>query len=438
MNKGSVDMKMEDTYQQTLRDVARKQKRDIRKLQESEKEIKKLKDQVLEKMEALFKELDLKVTADTTNKTRRKKGGGNEVKTYRFEAMFSCNNKEKLGKQKDLKKMKGIVKKVSAVGVGIKIEDHSEALVSPTEIQKNPVLQQKKCFRREMKFSSSMWKNTAVLCTPHNKEHTMKQILESLATGITALSLKNHPFKRKGLEKKLLYIYGMVIVAMADKKFHEKEKAYIAVLLNTLEISLKELQNILCTVENDPDHISEEVASFLLEENLNNRYYFMLEAITVAYIDEYIHENEIQIIEDFFRLLKMNKIQKKKLFDIHNCLRKKQFKTVRSWAERAGVKSDALIEYHETVCINIKLYKEIVQLPLSRRVKRILKRHNFFLLGDLIKSKNELKIIRGIGKKSYNEILNALKHNGISIDMVIDGYPDKDFFTILKQGTVTY
>lgn len=260
--------------------------------------------------------------------------------------------------------------------------------------------------------------------------------IKSVPEKITKLRMETHPFSNKSLEKKMAYLFGMVLVSIIDNELHEKERSYLAVLMNTLGISINEIDKIKESVMIDDPNTVDDIASSLSLRSLGDKYYFMLEAIVVAHQDDFIHRSEIQIIEDFFRLFKMNKIQRKKIFEIHEHLKKKDFSKVLRWAAKINIKIEPFIEYFSKTSFRVKLYENLSNTNLDTRVAGILKKNKIHLIGDVLKKQKKISQIPGIGETYMHKIELMLKENGMSWDTDISGYPDKDFFTMLNPGKI--
>jgi len=147
MNEGSVDMKIDDKYRQTIEEVSRRQKEDIIRLIGSEKEGELLQSIIIGNVKKLFSEIKITIS-DNSSPRKKKKEPPCEKKTYRFEAAFECKNQKELSRIKDLKSINGAVEKVSGVGVVINAEADSQAVISHKEVKHRSGLDAEKLFQK--------------------------------------------------------------------------------------------------------------------------------------------------------------------------------------------------------------------------------------------------------------------------------------------------
>jgi len=100
-------------------------------------------------------------------------------------------------------------------------------------------------------------------------------------------------------------------------------------------------------------------------------------------------------------------------------------------AEALGVE-----EAEETRKINENLYRSVDELELSVRSANCLKNANIHLIGDLVqKTEAEMLKTQNFGRKSLNEIKDILAEMGLSLGMVLEGFPDPEYLKMIREGS---
>ncbi len=84
-------------------------------------------------------------------------------------------------------------------------------------------------------------------------------------------------------------------------------------------------------------------------------------------------------------------------------------------------------ETEETPQVNKNLFRPVEDLELSVRSANCLKNARIRYIGDLVtKTEQEMLKTKNFGRKSLNEIKDIIKHMGLSLGMVVEGWPPKD------------
>lgn len=77
--------------------------------------------------------------------------------------------------------------------------------------------------------------------------------------------------------------------------------------------------------------------------------------------------------------------------------------------------------------VNKNLFRPVEDLELSVRSANCLKNARIRYIGDLVtKTEQEMLKTKNFGRKSLNEIKDIIKHMGLSLGMVVEGWPPKD------------
>ena len=83
---------------------------------------------------------------------------------------------------------------------------------------------------------------------------------------------------------------------------------------------------------------------------------------------------------------------------------------------------------------NKNLLKKVDELELSVRSANCLKNENIIYIGDLVqKTENELLRTPNFGRKSLNEIIEVLKNMGLSLGMIVSGWPPENIEDLAKR-----
>ena len=89
--------------------------------------------------------------------------------------------------------------------------------------------------------------------------------------------------------------------------------------------------------------------------------------------------------------------------------------------------------------VNKNLFRPVEDLELSVRSANCLKNARIRYIGDLVtKTEQEMLKTKNFGRKSLNEIKDIIKHMGLSLGMIVEGWPPKDLEAHkIKNGTET-
>jgi DNA-directed RNA polymerase subunit alpha len=74
-----------------------------------------------------------------------------------------------------------------------------------------------------------------------------------------------------------------------------------------------------------------------------------------------------------------------------------------------------------------ELFSSIDRLKLSRRAEHLLRKYQFYLVGDLvIMTQWEMLKFRGMGKKTFAEIREQIASLGLDFGMRLEDWPPRD------------
>lgn len=86
------------------------------------------------------------------------------------------------------------------------------------------------------------------------------------------------------------------------------------------------------------------------------------------------------------------------------------------------------IQKPNALAIDPKLLQHVNELKLSRRAKTCMEYKGINYLGDLVtKTEDELLQVPNVGKNSVEEIKKALEKHGLSLGMILIGWPPQNF-----------
>ena len=89
----------------------------------------------------------------------------------------------------------------------------------------------------------------------------------------------------------------------------------------------------------------------------------------------------------------------------------------------------------DTPQVNKNLFRPVEDLELSVRSANCLKNARIRYIGDLVtKTEQEMLKTKNFGRKSLNEIKDIIKQMGLSLGMIVEGWPPKDIETHRSQN----
>lgn len=149
LNKGSVDMKIDDQYRASITEISKKKQKDLMRLFEGEKRASVLRDTIIKNIRDILTELKIKVSDGKTSHRSRKGINSYKENSYRFEAAFQCRDVKNLVSLENPQSIKGVVKKINAMGVIIKSNDTcSEAIIMTAEVLNKSGMAPEKIFQQ--------------------------------------------------------------------------------------------------------------------------------------------------------------------------------------------------------------------------------------------------------------------------------------------------
>ena len=85
--------------------------------------------------------------------------------------------------------------------------------------------------------------------------------------------------------------------------------------------------------------------------------------------------------------------------------------------------------------VNENLYRRVDELELSVRSANCLKNANIRLIGELVqKSEAEMLKTQNFGRKSLNEIKDILSEMGLTLGMLLEGFPDPEYLKMIEKS----
>ncbi len=107
---------------------------------------------------------------------------------------------------------------------------------------------------------------------------------------------------------------------------------------------------------------------------------------------------------------------------------KEQIQVFMNFDENIEPKEKKVAE--ETPQVNKNLFRPVEDLELSVRSANCLKNARIRYIGDLVtKTEQEMLKTKNFGRKSLNEIKDIIKQMGLSLGMMVEGWPPKDLET---------
>ena len=91
-------------------------------------------------------------------------------------------------------------------------------------------------------------------------------------------------------------------------------------------------------------------------------------------------------------------------------------------------------EIHDDLPFNRNLLRKVDELELSVRSANCLKNDNIVYIGDLVqKTEQEMLRTPNFGRKSLNEIKEVLTNMGLSLGMMVSGWPPENIEDLAKR-----
>ena len=142
-------MKIDDKYRASITEISKKKKKELMRLIEGEKRASILKDTIIKNINDILTELKIKVSDGKTSHRSRKGINSYKENSCRFEAAFQCRDVKNLVSLENPQSIKGVVKKINAMGVIIKSDEtDSEAIIMTAEVLNKSGMSPEKIFQQ--------------------------------------------------------------------------------------------------------------------------------------------------------------------------------------------------------------------------------------------------------------------------------------------------
>ena len=140
-------------------------------------------------------------------------------------------------------------------------------------------------------------------------------------------AFEKHPARELDLEQKIHYLNGLALVMNVDENIDEKEKEYLKILLNSFNLPVEQLDELIAFSQNPDDEAIQEMLKVLGEAS-DIKYVFLLDCLMLAHYDGELHENEKKLIESYFELFKLSLHEKEQIYYLYDKIIKRDQKAL--------------------------------------------------------------------------------------------------------------
>lgn len=135
-----------------------------------------------------------------------------------------------------------------------------------------------------------------------------------------ALLCENHPAKELEYVQKQQYLNGIALISNADDKISDSVKEYLSILLISFGHPKEKINDLIAFAQNPDKAVWLEIIEYLKTTEI--KYTFMLDCLFLANKDKKYSENEKELIDYYFEVLKFNYVEKTQILEIFNALNK--------------------------------------------------------------------------------------------------------------------
>jgi len=115
------------------------------------------------------------------------------------------------------------------------------------------------------------------------------------------LKFKNHPCLGFDMETKIHYLNGLILVANEDDNICKKEKEYLSLLINSLDLNSDLLEDIVEFSQNPEEELVAEIFEVIAENEI--KYIFLIDSLMLAYHNASYAESEKNLILQYCNIL---------------------------------------------------------------------------------------------------------------------------------------
>jgi len=178
------------------------------------------------------------------------------------------------------------------------------------------------------------------------------------------LKFKNHPCIGFDIETKIHYLNGLVLVVNENNGISKKEKDYLSLLINSLDMNSDLLDDIIEFSQNPEEELIAEIFEVIAENEI--KYIFLIDSLMMAYHDTNYAESEKNLILQYCNILDIDEDKFNILDAIVVAILEKDSKTLINLLNDKMIEQEIINHYIEF--FNIELSQK---LNLDTKFKKI-------------------------------------------------------------------